>query len=162
MAEPSAAIRWGRRFMYIFNLGIPVFLAYTASQGYMSIENYDDKSTSIVFQSTYLIFFAALLFFFEVVQIFPCEVVDNVLKRNIGFMYGGITFCCLECLSIHFKLSNLKKTSLLNYYIIHLFFCRSRIVIKSTMSIHSITFTFYRVWQRVLYNYDWNFCFWFR
>jgi hypothetical protein len=93
MAETSAAIRWGRRFMYIFNLGIPVFLAYTASQGYMSIKNYDDKSTPIVFQATYLIFFAALLFIFEVVQIFPIEIIDNAFKRNVGFLYGPFGRC---------------------------------------------------------------------
>lgn len=88
MAEISTSIRWGRRFMYIFNLGIPVFLAYTAVRGYLSLTSYDDQSTPLVFQATYMLFFAALLFAFEAIQICPCEIVDNALKRNCGFLYG--------------------------------------------------------------------------
>lgn len=78
----------GRRVFYIFNLGIPVFLAYTGVMGLLSLESYTSSSTATVFQSVYMILFATLLFIFEAIQICPCEAVDNVVKRNFGFFYG--------------------------------------------------------------------------
>jgi hypothetical protein len=35
-----------------------------------------------------MLLFAALLFIFEAVQICPCEMFDNIIKRNFGFFYG--------------------------------------------------------------------------
>ena len=78
----------GRRVMYIFNLGIPVFLAYTGAMGLATLTSYTADSTAIVFQAIYMLMFAALLFIFEAVQICPCGPVDNILKRNFGFFYG--------------------------------------------------------------------------
>ena len=78
----------GRKIFYIFNLGIPVFLAYTGVMGLITLKEYTAQSTSTVFQSVYMILFATLLFVFEAIQICPCEAVDNVIKRNFGFFYG--------------------------------------------------------------------------
>lgn len=78
----------GRRIFYIFNLGIPVFLAYTAAMGLMSLESYDSTSTAIVFQAIYMLLFAFLLFIFEASQIFTFERFDNMIKMNYGFLYG--------------------------------------------------------------------------
>ena len=78
----------GRRFFYILNLGIPVFLAYTGVMGLITLESYSATSTATVFQAIYMILFATLLFVFEAIQICPCESVDNVIKRNFGFFYG--------------------------------------------------------------------------
>ena len=84
----STCVSVGRRVFYIFNLGIPVFLAYTGAMGLTALTSYDSDSTATVFQSIYMLLFAALLFIFEAVQICPCGPVDNVLKRNFGFFYG--------------------------------------------------------------------------
>ena len=84
----STCIAVGRRIFYVFNLGIPVFLAYTGAMGLLALTSYNSDSTATVFQSIYMLLFAALLFIFEAVQICPCEPVDNVLKRNFGFFYG--------------------------------------------------------------------------
>ena len=80
----------GRRVLYIFNLGIPFFLAYTGAMGLVSLTSYTSSSTATVFQSIYMLLFASLLFIYEAVQICPCKVVDDVLKRNFGFFYGVI------------------------------------------------------------------------
>jgi hypothetical protein len=84
----EVCISVGRRIFYIFNLGIPVFLAYTAAMGLISLENYDSNSTAIAFQAIYMLLFAALLFIFEASQIFPIERFDNAIKMNYGFLYG--------------------------------------------------------------------------
>jgi hypothetical protein len=84
----EVCISVGRRIFYIFNLGIPVFLAYTAAMGLISLESYDGNSTAIAFQAIYMLLFAALLFIFEASQIFPIERFDNVIKMNYGFLYG--------------------------------------------------------------------------
>lgn len=81
--------------MYIFNLGIPVFLAYTGSMGiaasqHAGIEQLSTSASSLVFQGIYMILFAALLFVYEAVQMCPCEALDTILKRNFGFLYGPI------------------------------------------------------------------------
>lgn len=88
VAVSSTCIIVGRRIFYIFNLGIPLFLAYTGARGLIALGPYNADSTATIFQSIYMLLFAALLFIFEAVQICPCEVVDNVLKRNFGFFYG--------------------------------------------------------------------------
>ena len=88
IACSSTCILIGRRVFYVFNLGIPVFLAYTAAAGLMELKSYTASSTTTVFQAVYMLLFAALLFIFEAVQICPCEMFDNVLKRNFGFFYG--------------------------------------------------------------------------
>ena len=46
-----------------------------------------DKSGKI-FVAVYMFFFASLLFVFEGAQIRHVEAVDNVLKRNFGFMFN--------------------------------------------------------------------------
>jgi hypothetical protein len=98
----STYILIGRRIFYIFNLGIPVFLAYTAAAGLKELTSYDSSSTATVFQCVYMLLFAALLFIFEAVQICPCEMFDNIIKRNFGFFYGvfGKGDASITCISI--------------------------------------------------------------
>lgn len=89
----------GRRIFYLFNLGIPVFIAYTAAMGLISLQSYDVNSTAIAFQAIYMLLFASLLFIFEASQIFPIERFDNIIKMNYGFLYG--VFGKGNCLSLH-------------------------------------------------------------
>jgi hypothetical protein len=46
-----------------------------------------DNLVSDGFVSTYIVMLAALLFFHELSQIYPSQYVDNIVKRNFGFMY---------------------------------------------------------------------------
>ena len=85
----------GRRALYLFNFGIPVFLAYTGAMGIAAsqdsgIAQMSTTASSQVFQGIYMILFAALLFIYETVQMCPCELLDIVLKRNFGFLYGPV------------------------------------------------------------------------
>lgn len=98
----SACILIVRRVFYIFNLGIPVFLAYTAAAGLRELTSYNASSTTTVFQCVYMLLFAALLFIFEAVQICPCEMFDNIIKRNFGFFYGVFGKGIQSVESLHF------------------------------------------------------------
>lgn len=84
----STCIIISRRIFFIFNLGIPFFLGYTAVMGLLHLKSYTSASTTTVFQAVYMLLFAALLFIYEAVQICPCGPIDNILKRNFGFFYG--------------------------------------------------------------------------
>jgi hypothetical protein len=91
LSEESALT--GRRVMYIFNLGIPVFLAYTGAMGVAASQRHatdTNKASSLAFQGIYMILFAALLFVYEVIQLAPCETLDAIIKKNFGFLYGVI------------------------------------------------------------------------
>ena len=46
------------------------------------------------FVGIYMVLFAGILFVHEVVQIFPMEYIDTVLKKNFGFLYGYIGKSC--------------------------------------------------------------------
>ena len=97
--EPSPTVVTARRVLIVFNLGMPVFLAYTGAVGILYAGtsgaiggNPSDPATkaasAMIFQGIYMLIFAALLFIYEAVQLCPCEMVDTILKRNFGFMYG--------------------------------------------------------------------------
>jgi polyferredoxin len=86
-----------RRFLYIFALGFPVFLAFTGAAGIMTIQvkvgastTETNNNTSIAFMGIYMIIFAALMFIYECCVICPISIVDNWMKKNFGFMYGPI------------------------------------------------------------------------
>lgn len=72
----------------ILNLGFMLFLAATGALGIGASNNVDD--TGVVFVGIYMILFAAIVFIYEVSQVMPCEALDNIVKRNFGFLYGTI------------------------------------------------------------------------
>jgi hypothetical protein len=47
--------------------------------------------TSNVFVGLYMILFAAILFTYECIQLYPCTYLDNLYKKNFGFLYGSVT-----------------------------------------------------------------------
>lgn len=80
-----------RSALLFFNAGFSVMVA---ADGAVGIKNSDNGSDSgIVFIGLYLILFAAILFTYEIIQIYPCDQLDNIYKRNFGFLYGTIGKC---------------------------------------------------------------------
>ena len=41
-----------------------------------------------------MILFAAIIFLYELIQIRPCGYIDEVWKKNFGFLYGVGGKCC--------------------------------------------------------------------
>lgn len=76
----------------VINIGLCVFLSFTGVRGIQDSDSVDD--TGIVFVAIYLIAFSAILFVYEVVQLYPCEVLDLALKKNFGFLYGVFGKAC--------------------------------------------------------------------
>lgn len=66
------------------NLGMAIM---TAASGALGVKN-AGSDAGLGFIGLYLILFSAILFTFEVIQIRPCEALDNIYKRNFGFLYG--------------------------------------------------------------------------
>jgi len=52
------------------------------------------KETALVFVGLYMILFAAIIFLYEMIQIRPCGYIDEVWKKNFGFLYGVGGKCC--------------------------------------------------------------------
>ena len=80
-----------------------------ASTGAIGIKNAGSvEDTGTVFVGLYLILFASILFIYELAQVCPCSALDNLWKRNFGFLYGpngkGLYMCFISILS--FGLSN--------------------------------------------------------
>lgn len=50
--------------------------------------------TAYVFVGLYMILFAGIIFLYELIQIRPCGYVDEVWKKNFGFLYGVGGKCC--------------------------------------------------------------------
>ena len=48
-------------------------------------------SSERIFVACYMLFFSALLFFFELNQMRPVEYIDHMYRRNFGFLYGALT-----------------------------------------------------------------------
>ena len=145
VACSSTCIVVGRRVFYIFNLGIPVFLAYTGAAGLKELTSYTQTSTATVFQCVYMLLFAALLFIFEAVQICPCEMFDNILKRNFGFFYGVFGKGIETDFCIPIIVNQSQPFLLSNSYLIAL--CCNR-------------YSRMQIYHSFLHSYDWNIRLW--
>jgi len=66
------------------NIGLPGLLAVTGAFGIMNATT----DVQVVFVGVYMIVFALTLFLYEIIQLLPCEVLDNAYKKNMGFLYG--------------------------------------------------------------------------
>ena len=79
-----------KSFVKLVSLGLPILLAAAGALGIQGSSDYPSETVSIFFHGIYMIFFAATLFIFEIVIMFPGNKVDMVFRRNLGFMYGPI------------------------------------------------------------------------
>ena len=79
-----------KRFMKCFVIFIDIFLSTlisaTGALGIGSSSSIKDANT--IFVGLYLIFFSGILFFYECMQMCKCSAIDNIIKRNCGFLYG--------------------------------------------------------------------------
>lgn len=74
---------WAIRFTTLF---LCVLMFVTAIIGIGSIDGVE--SSGKLFVGVYMLFFSALLFIFECMQIYPKEWIDHLFRRNFGFIYG--------------------------------------------------------------------------
>ena len=70
----------------IINLGLMVMMSATGVLGIKNSSSISD--TSVVIVGLYMILFAAVLAIYEIIQIYPCSLIDLVYKKNFGFLYG--------------------------------------------------------------------------
>ena len=75
----------GRGVIVLLTIGVLTFLAYVGVIGILDSKSVDD--VQIVFMGVYMIIFAATIFFYEIIQLLPCKILDDVYKRNFGFLY---------------------------------------------------------------------------
>ena len=70
----------------IINLSLMTMMSATGVLGIKNSSSITDTSTVIV--GLYMILFSAILVIYEIIQIYPCSLIDNAYKRNFGFLYG--------------------------------------------------------------------------
>lgn len=70
----------------VVNMGLAVLMAFAAVNGIMKIVEF---RLDTVFVAVYMLIFAAILFLFELCQFKYVACIDNVFRRNFGFMYGS-------------------------------------------------------------------------
>lgn len=74
------------------NLGLSFMVAATGAIAVGDVNNVDDSGQ--VFVGLYIILFSAILFTFEVLQLKPNSKLDDIFKKNFGFLYGNIGKPC--------------------------------------------------------------------
>ena len=80
------------------NIGVCVFMAATGVLGIsgavklrkeeMETSSNDELAVTDVFVGTYMILFSFILFCYEIAYVTKIEVLNLVMKRNFGFLYG--------------------------------------------------------------------------
>ena len=82
-------------------------MAATGAIGIQRLEgdaSTDDSNT--LFLGLYMVLFASILFFYEVLAIFPLEILESFMKNNFGFMFSVVgrgfymIFISVVCFSI--------------------------------------------------------------
>jgi hypothetical protein len=75
----------------LFIIGNIFFSVLAATCGALGIKGSSSVSdTSVVFVGLYIILFAAILVGYEISQYTPGRLLDNIVKKNLGFLYGPI------------------------------------------------------------------------
>ena len=91
-AEPSTFIKICQYSVQFISVCVPVLLAFTGAVGIKQSSDTNAKeSASIIFVGIYMIVFAATLFIYELLKIFPVSIsayTDSIFKKNFGFLYG--------------------------------------------------------------------------
>ncbi len=79
----------------VISVGIPLLLAASGVLGIMYVNQLNgggnsNENVQIVFMGIYMIVFAMTLFTFEILQLLPIKSLDDMYKKNFGFLYGPI------------------------------------------------------------------------
>lgn len=72
--------------MTVVTMGVSVMMAASGALVIGQADSVND--TGVVFIGLYMCLFAAILFFYELIQVKPIENIDRVYKENFGFLYG--------------------------------------------------------------------------
>ncbi len=70
----------------ILTLGLSVLMFFTALYGISQMNGFDDLGQ--VFTGVYMLCFSIMLAAYELIQFWPWEALDNMYRRNFGFLYG--------------------------------------------------------------------------
>lgn len=100
-AEPelSTLMYVGRAACVFLSMGLSGFLALVGAFGVQAATQSSPIPTDsyqVIFMGVYMVIFATTIFFFELFQLLPSplQCVDDMYKRNFGFMYGPIGRGC--------------------------------------------------------------------
>ena len=77
-----------KMFFLIANLGLATMMGATGVLGIAAADSASD--TGVVFIGLYMLVFSLILLIFEINQLRPNSGVDNLWKRNFGFLYGPV------------------------------------------------------------------------
>ena len=76
-------ILWGLK---IATLALSCLMAFTALYALSHLDGFSEIGK--VFVGVYMLCFAGVLFSFELIHITPIEALNNIYRRNFGFLYG--------------------------------------------------------------------------
>lgn len=93
-AEPSAEegttkkslVQWALRTIII---GMTIMMAAAGALSLASLST-SDNAVSDFFVGLYVILFAAILFVHEINQVFPVATIDQILRKNFGFLFKAL------------------------------------------------------------------------
>jgi len=71
----------------VITMGLCCMMCATALLGLAMLHGIENIGK--IFVAVYMIFFAVLLFMFELVQVQPWPAVDHLFQRNFGFLYSA-------------------------------------------------------------------------
>jgi hypothetical protein len=71
----------------VVTMGLCAMMCATALIGLSMLHGIENIGK--IFVAVYMIFFAVLLFMFELVQVQPWPAVDHLFQRNFGFLYSA-------------------------------------------------------------------------
>lgn len=76
---------------FVMNTGVGLMVA---TNGALAVGHKDNSNDAdVIFIGIYMVIFAAILMVFEVLQLCPVQSLDNIYKRNFGFLYGVFGKC---------------------------------------------------------------------
>jgi hypothetical protein len=80
--------KWFMGFCMFMHVGLSLMVSWNGALAITSADSAKDAGS--IFVGLYMILFAIILFTFEVLQLMPLEALDNIYKKNFGFLYGNL------------------------------------------------------------------------
>lgn len=84
--DVSCGMKMCRSILSLITFLLAAFLAVVGAFGIQAASSVND--IEVVFVGVYMILFATTVFLFELIQLFQCIYIDEIIKRNLGFIYG--------------------------------------------------------------------------
>lgn len=110
-AGPKSKTEWkftAQIMLAVISIGLCGFMALVGAIGIREgavilkqqseADEYDEKAVNVassdMYIGVYMNLFAFILFLYEIGYLTKWDLLNNVLKRNVGFLYGPIGNCC--------------------------------------------------------------------